>query len=214
MAPSLLFIDDFEVQQMIVQMCCLGWNVGLFSDADQREACIDQVYATVAIHVQPPGVERAWKREVRELAELKRELFPWLLQTLPEADLHRGDRHNVLIAGNGANAIEREVVTFPHVGGVLHLVKLLHTMEVDMQMEVERVGKAKRKRGALTDVGATQIANACCAQRADLRSYRKMLEHWQEIQMAEFYQRVTRSALGVVDRIEGRAREVLAILWR
>jgi hypothetical protein len=44
MLPHILFVDGFAERQHVVMICCLAWNISIFSDKQQRNQHIDMVW--------------------------------------------------------------------------------------------------------------------------------------------------------------------------
>jgi len=78
--PHVLFVADFEERERIAKVCCLAWNIGLFSDDRDRERHIENTLALFFDNEEqlpPPGVRQGYGEELHMLADLKRDLFPW-----------------------------------------------------------------------------------------------------------------------------------------
>ena len=65
--PYVLFEDDLEARKKSVMVCCLGWNISLFSDFAQREEQIEMVWKMIEADNQespPPGLEQEFKKDL------------------------------------------------------------------------------------------------------------------------------------------------------
>lgn len=137
-----------------------------------------------------PDFEEGWKRELCELIEFKRDLFPWLRMPIAKVALRRTNRHDILTVGPSATTGEFKLVTHPRAEGMPLIIEALREIQQNTAAQIDLVRRAMSMRGALTDAQATQIATTYCVQRADLLSYRRMFAQWHRTQPAPSVRRV------------------------
>ena len=215
MLPYILFVRDFEERKKTVMTCCLGWNISLFPDIEQREQQIDMVWKMVEADNQespPPGLEQGFKQDLSKLVTQKRDLFTWLMKNIPKAELNRNETWDVLSIDAGKGVEEIQLVTHPDPMGLPYIIEVLRGIHRDTEAQVDLIQQARRTPGALKDIVTTQIVTAYCVQRAELIGYHRMLTVWLDIQPAPSVKRVIDHWLGVLNEIEMHTKTLLGIL--
>jgi len=213
--PHVLFVADFEERQRIAKVCCLAWNIGLFPDAAERERqtmqALDLILADAA-ETASPGFREGFADELRRLVETKRDLFPWRFENVMEADLKWTPRGDVLVVGNG-KAVERtDLSRRPSIAALPIITKALVQMHRDTQAQRHTLEEARATPGLVEQVVTPDMVTLYCAQRADLRSYHRMLTAWrEEASLPEMKAGIDRF-LQVVNEIEEDSKAVLEIL--
>jgi hypothetical protein len=213
--PHVLFVPEFAERKKVAQACCLAWNISLFADPAQREHHLDMVWNMVAADNReppPPGLERGFKQDLRNLIVQKRDLFPSLTTTIPRADLVQKNGRDALTTEADGRAEETMLVIHPEALGLPIIIEALRTMQHDTAEQVRLVRQAKRTPGALTEAMTAQMTIAYCLQRSDLSGYHRMLTVWREGQLAESVKRVIGHWLGVLTEIEANSKTVLTVL--
>ncbi|MDC8786520.1 hypothetical protein PRZ01_15125, partial [Paucibacter sp. hw1] len=122
--------------------------------------------------------------------------------------------HDLLGLGTATDIAEAELNTQPTAVSLFRMIEVLREWRQDTQSKIEPFAAAMQTRGALTDVQATQIATAYCAQRADLRAYYRMFICWQDTLPALALQRKLRRGLGLIEEVESYSLQILAVLDR
>ncbi len=212
--PQILFVESFAARLVLVRMCCLGWNIGIFPDAAQRAQQIDMVWdRQVESSSTPPpaGAEQSFKRDLREMAERKRDLFPWELSPIPDATLVQGEQHDVVRITSAIGAEEQPLVTYLAPTGLPYILEALLHMQEDTAAQAELLTTLLRAPDVIDDVLETRLRRAYCVQRADLAGYRCLLAAWRKGQPGAVKREIGR-ARAVADDIERTTRTVLAIL--
>ena len=208
----LLYVPTFELRQKLTKTCCLGWNIGIFPSAAEREQHIGMVWKMVEADNQespPPGLEQGVKEEFRMLAAQKRDLFPWIKTNIPSATLRQNGTQDLLIVQAGkSDPQEIELVTCPDPLGLPLIIEHLRRIHQDTAAQVALLDHAK----AFDDIELTQMTTAYCVQRADLLGYHRMLTVWRDRLPEPSVKRVLGHWLGVVDEIEMDSKSVLEIL--
>ena len=180
--PHVLFVADFEERQRIARLCCLAWNIGLFPDAADRERHIEQVLdlilADAAATMPPPGFRQGFKDELHLLVELKRDLFPWQLDTVTQAELERTSRGDVLSVDDGEGVEHIDLARSPAVAGLPLITKVLLQVHRDTQQQRRTLEQARATPGLIEQVVTRGMVTAYCTQRTDLREYHRMLTTW------------------------------------
>lgn len=213
--PHILFIQDLEERKKAVMSCCLGWNIGLYPDAGQREQQINMVWTMVEADNRdspPAGLEQGFKRDLHMLVAQKRDLFPWLTTHIPMAELVQKIGRDVLRIETDGRIEESELVTRLDPAGLPLIIDVLRDIHKDTEAQVKLMHQARRTPGALNDILTTQVATAYCVQRADLIGYHRLLTAWRAGHPAPSVKRVIGHWLGVLDEIERNSQAVLAIL--
>lgn len=196
--------------------CCLGWNISLFPGIEEREEHIDRIWRMAAADTKgshAPGLEESFKQDLRVLVNLKADLFPWLLTNIPKADLIHSDTREFLnIATGTSGAAEIQVVWCPDPIGLPLVIDFLKRIQRDTAEQVELLAHERMTVGALSDIDATKMTTAYCAQRADLIGYSHILRVWRDTQPAPSVKRVIGHWMGMLDEIERDTRTILNIL--
>ncbi len=213
--PHVLFVADFEERQRIAKVCCLAWNIGLFSDGAERERQTEQVLDAIlsdAADPAPPGFRDGFAGELCMLVEAKRDLFPWRFENVMEADLKWTPRGDVLAVDNG-KAVERiDLSRPPPIEGLPIITKALVQMHRDTRAQRQTLEQARTTPGLIEQVATPDMVTLYCAQRADLRGYHRMLTAWrEETSMLEMKAGIDRF-LHAVNEIEEDSKAVLEIL--
>jgi hypothetical protein len=215
MLPYILFVRDFEERRKTVMTCCLGWNISLFPDNEQREQQIDMVWKMVEAdnhESPPPGLEQGFKQDLRMLVTQKRDLFPWQIKNIPKAELNRNEAWDVLSIDAGKGIEEIQLVTHPDPMGLSYIIEVLGGIHSDTKAMVDLIQQARQTPDVLKDMVTAQIVTAYCVQRAELIGYRRMLTVWLDIQPELSVKRVINHWLGVLDDIEMHTKTLLGIL--
>ena len=213
--PHVLFVPDFEERKRVVQACCLAWNISLSDDAGQREQHLDMVWKMVEAdnrEAPPTGLEEGFKQDLRNLIAQKRDLFPWLMTTIPKADLvHKNGRDALAIEAAGRTE-EIELVIYPDPRGLPAIIEALRRMQHDTAAQVQLARQARRTPGALSKDMTAHMGIAYCVQRADLIGYDRMLTVWRDAHPEPAVKRVIGHWLGVLAEIEASSKAVLEVL--
>lgn len=213
--PHVLFVADFEERQRIAKVCCLAWNIGLFPDVTERERQAGQVLDLIladAAETVPSGFRDGFADELRMLVETKRDLFPWRFENVMAADLKQTPRGDVLVVDSGA-AVERiDLARPPPIEGLPIITKALVQTHRDTQAQRHTLEEAHATPGLVERVATPDMVTLYCAQRADLRSYHRMLTAWrEETSLPEMKAGIDRF-LQAVNEIEENSKAVLEIL--
>jgi hypothetical protein len=213
--PHLLFVPDFGERKRVTQVCCLAWNISLSDDAGQRERQLDMVWKMVEAdnwEAPPPGLKDGFKQDLRTLIDQKRDLFPWLMSTIPKADLIQKKGRDVLAIEAAGRTEDIELVIYPDPRGLPAIIEALRTMQRDTAEQVQLVRQARRTPGALSKDMTAHMGIAYCVQRADLIGYDRMLTVWRDAQPEPAVKRVIDHWLHVLAEIEANSKAVLAVL--
>jgi hypothetical protein len=213
--PHVLFVPDFGERKRVVQACCLAWNISLSDDAAQREQHLDMVWKMVEADnrkAPPPGLKEGFRQDLRNLIDQKRDLFPWLMTTIPRADLVQKNGRDALAIEAGGRTEEIELVIYPDARGLPAIIEALRQMQRDTAEQVKLVRQARRTPGALTKDMTAHMGIAYCVQRADLGGYQRMLTVWREAHPEPAVTRVIGHWLDVLAEIEANSKAVLAVL--
>lgn len=170
--PHVLFVAAFEERARVVQACCLGWNIGYFPDAAERErhiAATVDLLAADPLNPAPPGFREGYGGDLRALAEAKRDLFPWRFDSIVRADLERRQRTDILAVDDGRGLERVELVVSPTPAGLPRVAEVLAGMAADTTAQRRTLEEARRTPGLVEAVATPDMATAYCAQRADLR---------------------------------------------
>ena len=213
--PHLLFVAAFEERRRVVHACCLAWNIACFPDATDRERRIRETVDLLAadpLNPMPPGFREGYGGDLRMLAETKRDLFPWRLDTVMRAELDRGPRTDILVVDNGRGVERIGLATAPSPASLPRVAEVLAGMATDTAAQRRTLEEARRTPGLVEAVATPDMATAYCAQRADLRGYDRMLTVWGDASTDPATKAVAKGLLPVIDEIELDTRGVLAIL--
>lgn len=218
MLPYVLFVPDFAARKKAVMTCCLGWNISLFPGASERDSHIERIWRMVVADSKGAhayGLEHGFKQDLYMLAELKADLFPWLLTNLPQADLIQNDGNDILNVAIGSGVAEDiEIAWCPDPIGLPLVIDALKGIQRDTATQVELLARKKLGKGVLTDIDSTKMTTMYCMRRADLIGYRRVLTVWRKTQRAPTVKRVIGHWLDVLDEIERDTCTVLDILVR
>jgi hypothetical protein len=212
--PHVLFVASFEERERIAKVCSLAWNIGLFPDAGDRERRIENMLALFfdGEEAPPPGVRQGYGEELRMLADLKRDLFPWQLAKVVNAGLEPGTGPDTLVVDAGG-AVERiELALNPSIMALPRITKVLVGMHRDTKAQRGTLEEAQRTPGLLGQVVGRDMLTAYCVQQADLRGYHRMLTTWSEASPAPEMKAGIGRFLLAVDEIEDDTKAVLGIL--
>jgi hypothetical protein len=215
--PYVMFVPEFRKREKIAAICRLGWNVGLFPDAEQRERHVDMAWKMAeADNAEPPplGLERGFKQDMQALVARRRDLFPWLNVPVLAADLVReNDRRDLLRVKTEEGVQEVELVTrLLHPSGLPLIVELLESMRSDTAAQADLMRRAGRTPGLLSAVETAEMVAAYCMQRAGLIGYRRMLMAWRDVDPAPRVEREIDYWLEALEEIEENSKAVLAVL--
>ncbi len=213
--PHVLFVVDIEERSRIARACCLAWNIALFPTADERERLIRQIvdrFAADAPGPVPSGFFEGYAGELQMLAEIKRDLFPWQLDTIARVDLEGGPRTDTLVVDNGRSVERIDLVLIPAPTALPRVTKVLAGMAADTATQRRTLEKARRTPGLVEAVVTAEMVTVYCAQRADLRGYHRMLTVWREASGDLATETVTGRFLPLIEGIEADTKAVLAVL--
>lgn len=186
--PHVLFVGDVEERRRIARVCCLAWNIALFPNAREREQHVEGTVALILRDAMadpcppPPGFRQGFADELRWLMEAKRDLFPWQLANVTDVRLEPGSEGTDALAVDADRTTERtEMVLRPSVMGAHIVLKALAEMHRSTQAQRATLEQAARTNPELLGqaVGRDMLT-AYCVQRAELRSYGRMLRQWRE----------------------------------
>ena len=196
-------------------MCCLAWNIGLFSDAAERERQTGQVLDMIladAADTAPPGFRGGFADELRMLVAIKRDLFPWRFENIMSVELKQTPRADVLVVDNG-HAVERiDLSRRPAIAGLPIITKALVQMHRDTQAQRRTLEQARATPGLVEQVVTPDMVTLYCVQRADLRGYHRMLTAWREETSLPEMQAGIDRFLQAVNEIEEDSKAVLDVL--
>ena len=165
---QLLFVDTFEERRQIVWACCLAWNLALIRDPGERERQLARVLDAMATDMAGtvPGTREAFAADLRALADLKHDLFPWLSATIAAADLLPGTRTESLRieAEGGVHTVE--LASNPQVEGMPLITKILAQMHRDTREQRRILYEARATPDLLREVATMPMVTAYCAQRS------------------------------------------------
>ena len=213
--PHVLFVDGFEERRRIAMICCLAWNISLSDDVGQRERQLDMVWKMVEADnrdTPPSGMEEGFKQDLRNLIARKRDLFPWLMTTIPRADLVRRHGRDTLAVEAAGRTEEFDLVIYPDAHRLPVIIEALRGMQHDTAEQAKLVRQARRTPGALSKDMIAQMGIAYCVQRSDLGGYHRMLTVWGDAQPEPGVKRVIGHWLDVLAEIEANTKAVLGML--
>ncbi|EJL83520.1 hypothetical protein PMI16_04230 [Herbaspirillum sp. CF444] len=210
--PHLLFIKDLEARKKIAMVCCLAWNLSLFSDPEERENLMNHIWEMEGADT-PPGLEHGFKNKLRMLVTQKNDLFPWTKTNIPSARLISCDKYDILKVKIGnSDAEDVKVNTHPNPMGLPLITAHLQDIQentVEKIALLERAGKFPR---ILSDLEKTQLTIAYCVQRADMIGYHRILSVWRDTQPEPSVKRVISHWLGALKEIDSNTKSVLNLL--
>ena len=199
--PHLLFIPKFEERRKVLQSCCLAWNISLFPDHQQRAQQIDMVWKLIETDnpdAPPPGLEEGFKGELHMLAEKKIDLFPWLIASIPRADLEQNGLHDRLHVETDNGVEDINLVIHPDPLGLPVIIDVLRGIQRDTTEQVQLLQRLNRIPNGIDDALVKQAIKSYSVQRADLIGYHRILTVWRQSQPAPSVQRVINHWLGVL----------------
>src|SRR5690349_6702997 len=138
LVPHVLFVESFEERRKIAKACCLAWNIALFPDADERERRLEAALDVITRDGNAlPGFREGFADELRMLAEAKRDLFPWQVANVFEAELAPGPRAGLDVLRVEADGkIETTELAFnPSVMGAPVITKCLVQIQKDTKAQ-------------------------------------------------------------------------------
>jgi len=213
--PYVLFEDVLETRKTKVKVCSLGRNISLFPDIAQREEQIDMVWKTIEAANQespPPGLQQGFKEELRKLTAKKQDLFPWLIATIPRAELSQKGTRDVLTIETTEGVEKIQIVTHPDPMGLPRIIDILREIQKNTKKQVLLMERAMGTKGVFNDLEIAKMTTTFCVQRADLIGYHRMLTVWRETQSAPSVMRVIGHGLEVLNEIEANTKKVLKTL--
>jgi hypothetical protein len=211
--PHILFLPDVTKSENVVRICGLAWNIGLVPDPGQREDQIHIVWKLIeadALSMTQPAAESELKDELRILVELKRLLFPWMMDPVTGIVVERrNDRREVLIIEANGRRDEIVLAIWPQANALPSIIEVLRGLQENTARQFDMLDNPMVTRAQLSQVVTPDIAATYCVQRADILSHRRMLMVWRENQQAPSVKRIITHWLGVLNDIE---RDTIAVL--
>ena len=211
--PQVLFVETFEKRQQLVWACCLAWNFGNLRDDRHREEQLAQVLDVMAPDMAgaPAGVVEAFATDLRALAEIKRDLFPWQTRPISTANLERVSASEFLRTYADGTSERIELSTNPQANGTPLITRTIAQMHRDTREQRHTLEEARKAPGLPEQLATDTIVTAYCAQRAHLRGYERMLTHWQGQLGPEFAEPLDRFRQAIGE-IEADSKAVIAML--
>ena len=87
--PHVLFVPDFGERKRIVQACCLALEHKPVRRRRSAGAAprhgVEDGRGLDNRKAPPPGLKEGFRQDLRNLIDQKRDLFPWLMTTIPRA---------------------------------------------------------------------------------------------------------------------------------
>ena len=213
--PHVLFVANFEERERIAQVCCLAWNIGLLPDAAERAHHIKNTLGLFFDGEEappPPGVRQGYGEELRMLAGLKRDLFPWQFANVMHARLEPGPGPDTLAVDAGGTVERIELALNPSIMALPRITKVLVGMHRDTKAQRATLEEPQRMPALLGQAVGRDMLTAYCAQRADLRGYHRMLLAWSEASPEPEMKAGIGRFLLAVDDVEDDTKAVLGIL--
>lgn len=213
--PHILFMPGFAERQQVVRICCLAWNIALFPDARTRN---QHLKATLRLLLDdpknpaPPHVRKGFGDEVRMLVGIKRDLFPWVSDTITDADLKQTPGVDVLSVSTVTRVERIDLPCNPPLAALPSVSKVLAQAHTATKAQRATLEEAARTPGLIAQAVGWDMVAAYCAQRADLRGYHKMLTTWSEASGDPELVTAVEPFLAAVSEIEANTKAVLAIL--
>lgn len=193
----------------------LGWNLGLFESAAERQRQISRVWEQVEAEMggrAPEILEEGFTRHLYGLVKRKRELFPWLQQTIHLAEIFDTKETQVVRVQADRKVEERPLNIWPDPTTLPSVIEDLRLLQINTADQAELVRGLRSIPRSIGDIAATQMTTAYGVQRAELISYHRMLSVWRQLQPGASVKQAIEYWLAVINDIDKKTEEILQTL--